>query len=133
MGRLEEIKKEIGRHQDEISKLREEENQLELGDLDLLGKYLESDLYDVTIHVDDTYLSSTGELILSGETLSFSSGEYKDDCYFSWQLYGQVTIPCFKGSKDFREYWKEISQGEWRERKKEALSRFTKNYTHDIR
>jgi hypothetical protein len=95
----EQIEKEI----DEVSKkwneLRDELVEVELGKIDIEGKYLYFEDRNLYIHVEKVWYSSRNdprggkeyEMIIEGESFAGFMSEYSDDTFFKWEQYDQIT------------------------------------------
>ena len=126
MDRLKELELRREEVLRELARIKEEMEDLELGNLSLPGKYLYSKERGYYIHVTGTrWLSYEGErtLYLEGETLWFSEDE-DDGTTFEWSLNGELKTVL----RNFEGDWEEIDENQWREAKKTALGILKKYY-----
>lgn len=108
---LQEIEEKLKSLREEWDELRNRRVELLFEGLNLKDKYIYLGFQDSYIHVEKAwlqerdYLGRPGEweIVLNGETFSGAFGEYKDNTYFSWDLWGQITLPYDGRKPDIKE------------------------------
>ena len=97
--------------------LKDELTKIDLGELNLTGKYVYLDIRGLYMHIENFWVSSRREgnnsnnnvyeIILEGETFAGMISEYTDDTYFHWDQYNQVTVnPGFRYTEITEEEFK---------------------------
>lgn len=112
---LQEIEEKLKSLREEWDELRNRRVELLFEELNLKDKYIYLGFQDSYIHVGEAwlqerdYLGRPGEweIVLNGETFSGAFGEYKDNTYFSWDLWGQITLPYDGRKPDIKEIGEE--------------------------
>lgn len=108
---LQEIEEKLKSLREEWDELRNRRVELLFEGLNLKDKYIYLGFQDSYIHVREAwlqerdYLGRPGEweIVLNGETFSGAFGEYKDNTYFSWDLWGQTILPYDGRKPDIKE------------------------------
>lgn len=108
---LQEIEEKLKSLREEWDELRNRRVELLFEELNLKDKYIYLGLQDSYIHVGEAWLqerdylghSGEWEIVLNGETFSGAFGEYKDNTYFSWDLWGQTILPYDGRKPDIKE------------------------------
>lgn len=115
-----QIENELKATSKKLSELRDELIRVELGEIDIKGKYLYFESRNLYVHVKNFWFSSIDylrgkeyELIIEGESFTGFMSEYSDDTFFKWDQYDQITEHlrggCFEG-------YSEITKEEFEEK-----------------
>ena len=115
-----QIENELKATSKKLSELRDELIRVELGEIDIKGKYLYFESRNLYVHVKNFWFSSIDylrgkeyELIIEGESFAGFMSEYSDDTFFKWDQYDQITEHlrggCFEG-------YSEITKEEFEEK-----------------
>ena len=96
-----QIENELKATSEKLSELRDELIRVELGEIDIKGKYLYFESRNLYVHVENFWFSSRDydnslrgkeyELIIEGESFAGFMSEYSDDTFFKWDQYDQIT------------------------------------------
>lgn len=115
-----QIENELKATSKKLSELRDELIRVELGEIDIKGKYLYFESRNLYIHVENFWFSSRDylrgkeyELIIEGESFAGFMSEYSDDTFFKWDQYDQITEHLRGGSF---EGYTEITKEEFEEK-----------------
>lgn len=118
-----QIENELKATSKKLNELRDELIRVELGEIDIKGKYLYFESRNLYVHVENFWFSSIDydnslrgkeyELIIEGESFAGFMSEYSDDTFFKWDQYDQITEHlrggCFEG-------YSEITKEEFEEK-----------------
>ena len=96
-----QIENELKATSKKLDELRDELIRVELGEIDIKGKYLYFESRNLYVHVENFWFSSIDydnslrgkeyELIIEGESFAGFMSEYSEDTFFKWDQYDQIT------------------------------------------